>query len=136
MRLVAQRVVRPSDQASGINAYCYLHPGRTWLDEPPSDLGRGLMSGSLIEVAPPRGNRVRSYLEITAPDTSTDPVIGRLVLSGADVLADTHEPLPWRLVHGDATFDYNLEAALAPHWSVELRILLGYALEARRARAI
>lgn len=57
MKLIAQRVVRPRYQASGINAYCYQHPGVTWLDEPPVGLGRGKLTGRLIEVDPPAGKR-------------------------------------------------------------------------------
>jgi hypothetical protein len=131
MRLVAQRVARPSDQASGVNAYCYLHPGRQWLDEPPLDLGRGTLAGRLIEVAPPAGNRVRSYLEITAPDGTSDDAITQVVISGAECLVEASQELPWKLVHGGTAFEFNLELGLAQNWALELRILLGYALEVR-----
>jgi hypothetical protein len=131
MMLVAQRVVRPSDQTSGINAYCYLHPGRQWLDEPPSDLGRGTLVRRSIEVAPPVGNRVRSYLEITTPDGTSDHAITQVVISGAESLVDANQELPWQLAHGGTAFEFNLELGLAQHWALELRILLGYALQVR-----
>jgi hypothetical protein len=133
MRLVAQRVVRPSNQATGINAYCYLHPGRTWLDAAPADLGRGQLVWRLIEVAPPSGNRVRSYLEVTTPDATSGDAITQVVVSGAQFLVEADRELPWRLAHRETAFEFNLELGLAEQWTLELRILLGYALEVRRA---
>lgn len=128
MKLVAQRVVRPSDQASGINAYCYLHPGIHWPDAPPENLGRGLLEQQLIEIPPP-GNRVRSYLDITAPDGTSEQTITDVVLSGADWLASQARELPWELAHGEVSFSFNLDLGLVHQWPVELRILLGYALQ-------
>lgn len=129
MRLVAQRVVRPSTQASGVNAYCYLHPGAFWLGAPPADLGRGTLARRLTEVSPPRGNRVRSTLEITTPDGTSPDTITEVVLSGADLLAASANELPWHLAHGETSFAFNLELGLVEHWPMELRILLGYALQ-------
>jgi hypothetical protein len=134
MRLVAQRVVRPSDQASGVNAYCYVHPGVGWLDALPTDLGRGTLVGRLIEVSPPSGNRVRSYLEVTTPDETSARSIIEVVLSGAELLAAREQELPWQMAHGETSFEFNVEVGLAEHWLLELRILLGYALQARSLR--
>ncbi len=131
MKLVAQRVVRPRDQASGINAYCYLHPGIGWVDAPPADLGRGNLTERLIEVDPPMGNRVRSYLDITTPDTTSNESITSAVIAGADLLAGAGRTLPWKLQHAEIQFEFNLELSLAQNWSMELRILLGYALQVR-----
>lgn len=128
MKLVAQRVVRPKDGATGINAYCYLHPGRSWLDAPPEDLGRGRLVNRLIEVDPPVGNRVRSYLDITTPDATADAEISRVVGEGVRLFK---KPLPWLQTHSETTFEFNLEQGLAEQWQLELRILLGYALEVR-----
>jgi hypothetical protein len=136
MKLVAQRVVQvgsASHPRSGINAFCYLHGDRFWLDSPPDDLGRGKLVGQIIEVAPPVGNRVRSYLDVTAPDSTPDRQIVGAVQSGADFLADAGRPPPWRFAHGEVSFVFELEAALAAQWQVELRMLLGYALAARQA---
>lgn len=132
LRLVAQRVFRPADGATGVNAYCYLHPGQDWLDEAPADLGRGELVGHLIEVDPPMGNRVRSYLEITTPDSTTDRQIAQTVLSGADLLQEFGEPLPWSHLHLETAFEFNLELGMVEQWELELRLLLGYALQVRR----
>jgi hypothetical protein len=131
VKLVVQRVVRPKDGATGINAYCYLHPGRLWLDSPPADLGRGKLVNRLIEVDPPAGNRVRSYLDITSPDATTDAEISRVVGEGVRFMLDYKRPLPWALTHGETSFEFNLEQGLAEQWQLELRILLGYALQVR-----
>lgn len=133
MKLVAQRVLRPSNGATGINAYCYFHPGCDWLDAPPDDLGRGELRGRIIEVDPPSGNRVRSYLDITTPDHTTDLHITESVLSGADLLQSGGESLPWTLIHLETRFEFNLELALVQQWELELRMLLGYALQARKS---
>jgi hypothetical protein len=133
--LVAQRVVRPVDQATGINAYCYLHPGQRWLGKPPSDLGRGKLDHWLVEVAPPSGNRIRSHLEITAPDGTSNQEIVEVVTNGSELLHARGDPLPWHLRHGETTLVFNLELGLANHWQLELRILLGYALQVRRPPA-
>jgi len=135
MKLVAQRVVQagvaPHPRA-GINAFCYLHGDLFWLDAPPPDLGRGRLASQIVEVDPPIGNRVRSYLDITAPDATPNRQIVTAVQSGADFLADAGQPPPWRFQHGEISFVFELEAALAAQWQVELRILLGYALSVRQ----
>jgi len=135
MKLVAQRVVQAGtapNRKAGFNAFCYLHGDRTWLDAPPVDLGRGQLVSRLIEVDPPSGNRVRSYLEITAPDSTPNRQIAGAVQAGADFLADSGAEPPWQLAHGEVSFVFEVEAALAAQWQVELRLLLGYALAVRK----
>lgn len=135
MKLVAQRVVQPGTtphRRAGINAFCYLHGEVFWLDAPPQDLGRGRLAGQIIEVSPPAGNRVRSYLEITAPDSTPDRQIISAVQSGADFLADAGRQPPWKFAHGEISFAFEVEAALSEQWQVELRMLLGYALAVRQ----
>jgi hypothetical protein len=137
MRLITQRVVQPGSspyRRTGINAFCYLHVGQNWLDEPPNDLGLGELVNQIIEVDPPVGNRVRSYLDIIAPDSTHSRHIVAAIQAGTDLLADSHHELPWNVSHGEIRFSFNVEAALAVHWQVELRILLGYALSVRQVR--
>jgi hypothetical protein len=74
---------------------------------------------------------VRSYLEITSPDRTSADTITEVVLSGSDLLASSAQDLPWKFAHGGTGFEFNLELGLAEQWSVELRILLGYALQVR-----
>jgi hypothetical protein len=79
-------------------------------------------------------NRVRSYLEIVAPDSTPNMQLAA-AQGGTDFLADVGAPPPWHLSHGEVTFVFELEAGLAAHWQVELRLLLGYALAVRREGA-
>lgn len=134
MKLVAQRVVRlpsaSSSGAGGVNAFCWLHGDRFWLDVPPDDLGPGKLAGSIVEV-PIGGNRVRSFLEIVAPDSTPGRQITAAVGGGAELLADAERALPWKLSHGEVTFEFSIEAGMAATWQLELRILLGYALAVR-----
>jgi len=136
VKLIAQRVVQPGtvlNRASGINAFCYKHGDLFWLDAPPSDLGRGKLVSQIVEVAPPAGNRVRSNLEVTAPDSTPSRQLVSVVQSGADFLADAGRAPPWHFGHGEVSFTFEVEAALAQQWQVELRMLLGYALAVREA---
>lgn len=134
MKLVAQRVVQPGEgpsRRSGVNAYCSLHGDIYWLDAPPDDLGRGALVNQILEVSPPVGNRVRSYLEVTAPDSTSSKQIAFAVADGAALLASGERPLPWRLSHGEVSFAFDLEEALAADWQLELSLLLRYALAVR-----
>jgi hypothetical protein len=134
VKLVAHRVVQPGtapNRRTGFNAFYFGHGDRFWLDVPPGDLGPGQLVNQIIEVQPP-GNRVRSYLEIVAPDVTPNMQIAAAVQAGADFLADAGAPQPWRLAHGEVSFIFEAEAALAAQWQVELRLLLGYALAVRR----
>jgi hypothetical protein len=130
MKLVAQRVVRPADGASGINVFCYLHPGKSWTGEPPSDLGEAELVSELVEIPPP-GNNVRSYLDIVAPDDTDSAHIRQAVSSGSGILHDIGQELPWSLRFSRISFEFNLELGLAPNWQQELELLLGYALQVR-----
>jgi len=130
MKLVAQRVVRSTDHATGVNAYCYLHPSRHFFQQPPHDLGQGELSGEIVEV-PPGGNNVRSYLEIVAPDETANEEITRAVVSSCRILSDVRQGLPWSLRFASVSFEFNLELSLVPEWAQELQLLLAYALRAR-----
>ncbi len=135
MRLVTQRVVQTGTSPyprTGINSYCYLHPGRGWLDKPPGDLGPGKLANSIIEVDPPRGNRVRSFLDIVAPDSASSRQIVSAIRDGASLLADTGSELPWNVSHAEIRFSFNAEEALAVKWQIELKTLVSYALAVRR----
>lgn len=132
MKLVAQRVVSRTNgpKLTGVNSIYYRHPDREWLSEPPADLGEGVLVNRHDQVRP-GGNRVRSYLDIVAPDSTPSPTIEYSVRSAARFLAETHTPLPWAVNHADIYMEFNLEASLAPQWQIELETLLAHCLSVR-----
>ena len=83
---------------------------------------------SQVEVPPP-GNRVRSYLEIVAPDDTPTHDIERSVADSIDLFAD--QRLPLHVEYGGTNYEFNAELALAPAWRRELLVLLHRALEVR-----
>ena len=129
MRLTAQRVVSPKGQ-EGINAFCYLHGPYHWLGEPPPEIMNdpGHRTNSHVEVPPP-GNRVRSYLDIIAPDHVPSDKIARDVVDAVSLLSA--RPLPIKIHSGDTTFIFNAELRLAEGWQGELKALLWRALAVR-----
>lgn len=134
MKLLAQRVIQAgkagASTSGGVNALCFSHSGLFWLDDPPPEMGPGVLVNSIVEV--PRGiNRVRSHLEILAPDNTPNRQIVASVQGGVEFLIDIGRVQPWELTHSGVRFIFNVEASLAGTWQVELRILLGYALAVR-----
>ena len=72
MYLVAQRVLAPAG-TEGINAFCYVHGPYVWQGLPPAgipDQNPGTLAAQTIVIRPP-GNRVRSYLDVVAPDETS-----------------------------------------------------------------
>jgi hypothetical protein len=104
MRLTAQRVASPEGK-EGINAFCYLHGPQTWLDEPPADVinNPGHLAHSHVEVLPP-GNRVRSYLDVLAPDHVPSDKIARDVIDAVALLFN--RSLPIQVHSGDTTLSF------------------------------
>lgn len=132
MYLAAQRVRAPSGK-EGINAFFYRH-GRVWLGNPPDDVLPEQDPGELVSMQleiQPSGNRVRSYLDLVAPDETPSVQLVRLT---RDLMrnADLH-PLPWGIVIGDCLVRFGLDEALLPNWNAELGALLRAALRAHRA---
>jgi hypothetical protein len=128
MYLTAQYVVAPSG-ASGVNSFLYSHPGRQW-DAPPSDIpgqNLGLLAHTNVTVPPP-GNRVRSNLEIVAPDD-----IDRLVLKGRllTFLKKAHgKPSPCEATDGPCRFRMVMDAEVAEaSWKQEITALAQAATE-------
>jgi hypothetical protein len=133
MYLAAQRVRAPSGR-EGINAFFYRH-GRVWLGPPPPEVlpeqDPGELVHTYIEVPPP-GNRVRSYLDVVAPDGTSS---AELVRWARDLLTMVEQrPLPWVVAGGDCVVHFGLEKALLPSWNAELGGLLRAALRALRGR--
>lgn len=79
----------------------------------------------------PGGNRVRSYLDIVAPDeTPTSEILGAVQHF---VAAMREQPLPWGLTVGRCTIRFGLELGLEQHWAEEFRRLVEAAMQVRVA---
>lgn len=133
MRLVAQRVVKVGSKPlrTGINAFCYLHPGQTWL-EPPDEIGAGELRNKDWDM-PPGGNRIRSYLDILCPDNTSNTEISATVRDGALLLGDRPKPqaFPWAIDTRAIRFEFGVDGELAHVWREELVTLLTRALGVR-----
>lgn len=131
MYICAQRVIRPGGEAQGINSYYYVHGPSDWQGRPPPEflpqVNPGELADSLVEVDPP-GNRVRSYLDIVAPDHTP---LGHLVHAARGVGVVPALPVTW--VQGNVWCSFGAERALAVQWRQELqRLLARVAMLARR----
>lgn len=131
MYICAQRVIRPGGEAQGINSYYYVHGPYEWRERPPSEFlpetNPGDLADSVVELDPP-GNRVRSYLDIVAPDHTP---LGHLVHAVRAVGVVTALPATW--VQGNVWCSFGAERTLAVQWRQELqRLLARVAMLARR----
>lgn len=134
MYITAQRVVSPAHR-EGVNAFLYRHGSRTWQD-PPNDLPEhdpGTLVAQTISVPPP-GNRVRSYLDIVAPDEATWKEV-RMELM-AFVGRAQSGPLPWRGTSGRCNFALGVEPSLSSQWIAELAVLYRTAQALRLAHQL
>ena len=128
MYLTAQRVRHP-EGPEGINAFYYqsgvdvmapeFRPQRT------PDADPGELVHEIITLAPP-GNRVRSYLDIVAPDGTPAVTIRRAFATAAG----TAQPieLPFAVDASPCWFRFGAEQALAAMWRQELRMLFDWAV--------
>ena len=119
MYLTGQHV-RASTGADGINAFHYSHVGRTWEGLPPHgipDEDPGALVAQTI-VVPPPGNRVRSYLDIVAPDVTPWAEIRPAFMSF--VAEAQRRRFPWAGVVGRTYFRAGMEQALAANWQREI----------------
>jgi len=135
MYVTAQRVVSPTTSADGINSFIYLHGPYTWHGLPPSGIPEA-NPGSLVAkqiAVPPPGNRVRSYLDIVAPDETPWAEI-RESFFGFVAQAQC-QALPWMGLDGRCLFRVGLEMGLANDWQREVARLYR-AAEALRIRGL
>jgi hypothetical protein len=127
--LLTAQHLRASTGAEGINAFCRLHGAHEWTEAP-----RDLLGGELVNQAisiQPGGNRVRSYVDVVAPDeTSTREIQSALV--NFIEQARGHS-LPWLGAVGPCTFRFGVETGLHASWPHELVQLVLAALSVRRA---
>ena len=122
MYLTAHHVISPSAAQEGINAFLYLHNRSTWRVPPPEipDQNPGTLTHRMIAVEPP-GNRVRSYLDVVAPDDADWTEIRQGFIQF--VSCAQRNPLPWTAVVGRCLFRCGLERSLVPTWQLELHRL-------------
>lgn len=116
MYLTAQRVTSGTGDADGINAFYHMHRD-AWAgrDVKPEDAPGYLVTRRLA--VDPGGNRIRSYLDVLAPDTTSPSLII------ADFQRFVTGPVPERFPHEFAgtvaTFRMAIERSLAASWRAE-----------------
>ncbi len=120
MYLTAQRVVSPSGQAEGINAFYYSHGPYVWEGLPPAgipDSNPGVLVYQSVAVRQ-GGNRVRSYLDVVAPDETNWTEIRQSFV--AFVSESQRTALPWVVVRGRSFFRIGMQLGLVQHWQSEM----------------
>ncbi len=120
MYLTAHRVQNPSTGAQGINTYLYLHGVLARLPLPEEDTGILRRQRTTPGVEPP-GNRVRSYIDIIAPDGTQSWKI----VQAFTALINYFRPdaLPVTTEFFGVWFRFGMEHELAVDWITELQCL-------------
>ena len=128
MYLTAQRVLAPDGKRQAINSFFYLHhcewrPSQAASFRPESN--PGTLVDDAIELSPP-GNRVRSYLDVVAPDGTSPAALAhsfeKLVTGGGPL------KFPLEMSVGRVWFRFDTERTIRPAWRHELRTLFRHAL--------
>jgi hypothetical protein len=122
MYLTSHHVISPSTLHEGVNSFLYSHGAYDWSDLPPGipDENPGTLVAQSISVRPP-GNRVRSYLDISAPD---DVRWSDLRVALMDFVGRSQRSsLPWIGSSGRCYFRLGMELGLVRQWQKELAIL-------------
>lgn len=130
MYITAQRVLAASSQEEGINAFLHKH-SISWTGTPPKGIPEqdpGALVDRHVEI-PPGGNRVRSYLDIIAPETIAWSSVREQLLKFVASKAAT--AFPWVQVRGNLKFVVNMDSTLAASWQTELAQLYQAALRVR-----
>jgi hypothetical protein len=119
MYLTAHHVVSPVSGDEGINAFHYEHGSVGWQIPPPDipDQRPGTLVNAIIAVEPP-GNRVRSYLDIVAPDDAPWPEIRQSFITFLSQVR--RQGLPWVGIAGRCLFRIGIDMGLAHEWQREL----------------
>lgn len=129
MYISAHRVQAPSQNGNpgpqGINAFYYSHGPYIWQGQPGAsflpETNPGVFVDSNIQVPPP-GNRVRSFLDIVAPDGTP---LSRLAECVAVPPTAASLPIVWAL--GNVWCRFGVELGLASEWRRELQRLFARA---------
>ncbi len=126
MYLTAHRVVSPSTGEQGINAFYRLH-GDEWrgLDEDPESVPSRLVRSRRLVTT--KGNRIRSYLDVIAPDASSP---GEVLSSFHEFLgAPSPSAFPCDTVLRGVRFRVGVERSLAASWRAEAQRLFNECLQ-------
>jgi len=134
MYLTSHHVASPITGHEGVNSFLYSHGAHTW-QTPPTDIpdkNPGALMAQSISVRPP-GNRVRSYLDIVAPDEIRwDEVrVGLMTFVGES----QRTALPWIGQCGRCHFRLGMDHGLAQHWQKEVAVLYRASQALRLANA-
>lgn len=124
MLLTVQHVApaTPDRGAPDFNAYRYKHSLDPWSIADLDALRRTQRLVARDERITPGGNRVRSYLDLYAPDDARQEQLRlwlRELLSQA-----SWEEFPVRCVHGDWLLEFSVDRPLAAAWRSELQDLV------------
>ncbi|MBI3204057.1 MAG: hypothetical protein HYZ29_21145 [Myxococcales bacterium] len=135
MYLTSHHVVSPSSGQEGVNTFLYLHGPYTWTQPPPGipDQNPGTLSAQSISVRPP-GNRVRSYLDIVAPDETRWAEVRSALMEFVGMCQ--RSPFPWTEQSGKCSFRLGMELGIAGQWQRELAVLYRAAQALRLANAV
>lgn len=132
MYLTAQHVQAPATGDEGINAFFYQHGPVVWDGFPPAgipDANPGVLEYPLLGLPRQGGNRVRSYLDVVAPDeTPWSEIRGSFI---SFVSESQLNPLPWVGVRGRCFFRIGMESGLVQSWQNEVAALYRAAQAAR-----
>ncbi len=122
MYLCSQRVVRPATGAEGINTFRYIHGPQRWSGEPPQshrpEVNPGILEAELVTVPPP-GNRVRSFLDVVAPDGTKPNAVALAALRPPPSIR--RFPVEW--THGNVWCRFAVDETLVGRWKEELEQL-------------
>ena len=123
MYLTAHHVVSPTSRREGFNTFLYLHEDQAWEHLFAPDVPErnpGTLRVQSISLPPP-GNRVRSYLDIVAPDDVRweDVHVGLMEFVGHCQSG----PLPWAGEARSGYFRVGMDRGLSSRWQKELATL-------------
>jgi hypothetical protein len=120
--LTSQHVLSASNGSEGVNTYLYFHGACPW-PQPSAgvqDQNPGTLAAQSISIRP-AGNRVRSYLDVIAPDETpwAEVRAGWIEFLGRC----QRSPMPWTGQSGRCFFRLGMELGLARQWHHEVAVL-------------
>jgi hypothetical protein len=105
-----------------VNTFLYLHGAYAWTVLPPDipDQNPGTLASQSISIRPP-GNRIRSYLDIIAPDETRWDEVRTALMEFVGTYQRSR--LPWNGQSGQCFIRLGMELGLASEWQKELAVL-------------